>query len=299
MAEQSKKTMGDGSDNFGSAAKQGAKVAKEFGKNITGQTAKQGSEAVGRVAVAAVKAGAKAGKAVSEIAAGTAAGGPWGAVISAAWSMRHTLFKILICVCLAVLFIIVTVVALPGILVENIVNVFSPDTEEPTLEASYIDLTSIVAHAVEIGHEWSFDFIDQEISDGGYDYELSMANISDNSVGMTDHDISYILSVYSVADMGREFSRDTMIYMLNNLTDKMFPVTLEVKEATKEVTTDGVIEEVKVQYLSSTIHSLDKSVIYSAVSINPDEVFNKTNTTYGQVIEYYTMAFEKMFDFGG
>ena len=37
------------------------------------------------------------GKAAAEIAAGTAAGGPWGAILSAAWAMRHTLFKILVC----------------------------------------------------------------------------------------------------------------------------------------------------------------------------------------------------------
>ena len=40
-----------------------------------------------------VKASVKGGKAAAEIAAGTAAGGPWGAILSAAWAMRHTAFQ--------------------------------------------------------------------------------------------------------------------------------------------------------------------------------------------------------------
>lgn len=106
MAEPDKRQIGDGSDNYGEAAKQMAKAAKEAGIETAKQAAVKGAEAGANAAAATVQAGVEGGKAVAEIAAGTAAGGPWGAILSAAWAMRHTLFKILVCICLFFLVIL-------------------------------------------------------------------------------------------------------------------------------------------------------------------------------------------------
>lgn len=88
-----KQQIGDGQDNYGQAAKEMAKAGKEFGKEAgktaAKEAARQGAEATANAAASTVKAGVETGKAVSEIAAGTASGGPWGAIISAAWAMRH------------------------------------------------------------------------------------------------------------------------------------------------------------------------------------------------------------------
>ena len=94
MAEQNKTQMGDGADNYGQAAGQMAKAAKQLGQKAAKQAAAKGVEATANAATAAVQASVQGGKAAAEIAAGTAAGGPWGAILSAAWAMRHTLFKI-------------------------------------------------------------------------------------------------------------------------------------------------------------------------------------------------------------
>lgn len=94
MAEQNKTQMGDGADNYGQAAGQMAKAAKQLGQEAAKQAAAKGVEATANAATAAVQASVEGGKAAAEIAAGTAAGGPWGAILSAAWAMRHTLFKI-------------------------------------------------------------------------------------------------------------------------------------------------------------------------------------------------------------
>lgn len=118
MSEQKQQT-GDGQDNYGQAAKQTANALKQVGKNTAQTAAKKGAEATVNAATATVKAGAQAGKAAANIAAGTAAGGPWGAVISAAWSMRHTLFKVLICICLVIVFLVITIVSLPAILFDS------------------------------------------------------------------------------------------------------------------------------------------------------------------------------------
>ena len=120
MAEPDKRQIGDGSDNYGEAAKQMAKAAKEAGKETAKQAAVKGAEAGANAAAATVQAGVEGGKAVAEIAAGTAAGGPWGAILSAAWAMRHTLFKILVCICLFFLVIIVLIVSLPSVVTNSV-----------------------------------------------------------------------------------------------------------------------------------------------------------------------------------
>lgn len=84
MSEPTKAANRDGQDNFGQAAGQMAKAAKQASQ----EAAKKGAEATANAAAATVKAGVEGGKAVSEIAVGTAVGGPWGAILSAAWAMR-------------------------------------------------------------------------------------------------------------------------------------------------------------------------------------------------------------------
>lgn len=71
MAEPDKRQIGDGSDNYGEAAKQMAKAAKEAGKETAKQAAVKGAEAGANAAAATVQAGVEGGKAVAEIAAGT------------------------------------------------------------------------------------------------------------------------------------------------------------------------------------------------------------------------------------
>ena len=74
MAEPDKRQFGDGSDNYSQAAS---------------DLVRAGNQATSAAAGASVSGGIKVGKAVAGIAKGAAAGGPWGAIASAAWSMRH------------------------------------------------------------------------------------------------------------------------------------------------------------------------------------------------------------------
>lgn len=95
MSEPTRQQIGDGSDSYGQAVAQMAKAAKQAGQEAAKQTAAKGAEATANAAAATVQASVEGGKAAAEIATGTAMGGPWGAILSAAWALRHTLFKIL------------------------------------------------------------------------------------------------------------------------------------------------------------------------------------------------------------
>ena len=224
MAAPDKRQIGDGSDNYGEAAKQIAKAAK--------QAAKTGAEATANAAAATVQAGAEGGAAISEIAAGTAAGGPWGAILSAAWAMRHTLFKVLVCICIFFLIIIVLVVSLPSIVTNSVFGLDGSmiDMENPTtLMESYEDLAAAISATVNQGYDNSLARVEQIIEDGGYDYDLSREALINYAHSSAGFDVSYILAAYSASLQQRNTSKEDMLAKLNTVMDRMFPVTYEEK----------------------------------------------------------------------
>lgn len=229
MSNPQKQQIGDGQDSFGSAAENAAKVAKQVGEKAAKQSAEKGAEATTKAAAGMVKAGVESGKAVSEVAAGTAAGGPWGAVIAAAWSMRHTLFKVLVCVCLAIVFLIVLIVSLPHIVFGSLFGADGePPPENATVKSVYADLADALSEAVENGYLLSIARADEIITEGGYDRDLSMNALIDSAQG-GEYDACYILAAYS-ASMGQQNTgKDDMLEKLNAVVSDMFPVTYEEK----------------------------------------------------------------------
>lgn len=234
MAEPDKRQIGDGSDNYGEAAKQMAKAAKEAGIETAKQAAVKGAEAGANAAAATVQAGVEGGKAVAEIAAGTAAGGPWGAILSAAWAMRHTLFKILVCICLFFLVIIVLIVSLPSVVTNSVFGLDGSmvDMENPTtLLESYNHLAADISAVVEEGYDAALAKVEQIIEDGGYDYDLSMDALINYAQGSAGYDVSYILAAYSASLQQRNTGKEDMLAKLRSVADSMFPVAFVEKES--------------------------------------------------------------------
>ena len=174
------------------------------------------------------------GKAVAEIAAGTAAGGPWGAILSAAWAMRHTLFKILVCICLFFLVIIVLIVSLPSVVTNSVFGLDGSmvNMENPTtLLESYNDLAADISAVVEEGYDAALAKVEQIIEDGGYDYDLSMDALINYAQGSAGHDVSYILAAYSASLQQRNTGKEDMLAKLRSVADSMFPVAFVEKES--------------------------------------------------------------------
>ena len=233
MAEPDKRQIGDGSDNYGEAARQVARAARESGKMAADQAAAKGAEAAGNAAAATVQAGVEGGKAVAGVAAGTAVGGPWGAILSAAWSLRHTLFKVLICICLIFLVIIILIVSLPSIVTNSVfgLNGSDVDLENPTtLLESYNDLAADIAVVVEEGYEAALAEVEQIIADGGYDHDLSMDALVNYAQSSAGYDVSYILAAYSASLQQKNTSKEDMLAKLRAVSGSMFPVSSEADE---------------------------------------------------------------------
>lgn len=233
MAEPDKQQIGDGSDNYGEAAKQMANAARQTGKESAKQAAAAGTKAVANASAAVVQAGVEGGKAAAQIAAGTAAGGPWGAILSAAWALRHTLFKILICICLFFLFIIVMIVSLPSIILNSVFGLDGTpvDMGNPvTIQQSYDDMAASISTAVQNGYSLSLEKVEQIIADGGYDYDLSMESVINYAQSSSGYDVSYILAAYSASLAQQNTSEADMLSKLDAVAGNMFPVTSVEKE---------------------------------------------------------------------
>ena len=234
MAEQNKTQMGDGADNYGQAAGQMAKAAKQLGQDAAKKAAAKGVEAAANAATAAVQAGVEGGKAAAEIAAGTAAGGPWGAILSTAWAMRHTLYKILICICLCLLFLIILVVSLPTIVTNSIFGLDGSEVDpNATLASSYENLSTVVSDIIDAGYDQSLAKVEKIIADGGYDFDLSMEALINHAQSSAGFDVAYILAAYSTSMNQQNTSGADMKAKLESYGGEMFPVTSQ--ELTKEI----------------------------------------------------------------
>ena len=227
---------------------------------------------------------------MSEIAAGTAAGGPWGAALAAAWSLRHTLFKILVFLCLFLLFIIVTVVSLPSIVTNNMFHL-DPSTVDPNgpteLAANFDDLSATVSACIQNGYDAALARVEQIITAGGYDRDLSMEALINNGLTSIDYDTCYTLAAYSASLEQRGTSKGDLQTKLQAVSGQMYNVTYEEKE--KQVTVpaeaEGEEPETKtVKYVVCTIHPFNQSIILTAFGIDTDAQYGQFSITYGEAI---------------
>ncbi len=226
MAEPEKQQFGDGRDNYAGAARQLSDTLQQAGQTGTRQAVSNGAAAL-------VQSGIKSGKAVSEIAAGTAAGGPWGAILSAAWSLRHTLFKILACLCVLLLIFVILIVSIPSVVLNGVfgLNGSIVDMDNPmSMMQSYEEMSAEVSAAVDRGYQVALERVDQLIQDGGYDYELSIESLIDEAKSASGFNAAYVLAAYSASMLQQGTSADDMTAKLDAVAEQMFPISSEEKE---------------------------------------------------------------------
>ena len=228
MAEPDKQQLGDGHDNYAHAAQQAAKAAKQATKAATAKgaaVAAKGAEATTKAAAAVVASGAKTGSAVAEVASGTAAGGPWGAIIAAAWAMRKTLFKVLICICLVLVIFIVIIVSLPSLIWDYLFGTDDSPPAQRSITDIYNEMAGAVSDVVNEGLDSAMAQVENTIEENGYDHDLCMERLVNYAQSSAGFDTCYILAAYS-ASMGQQnTSKDDMIDKLSGTADRMFPVT--------------------------------------------------------------------------
>ena len=238
VSEQDKQQLGEGSTNYVDAAQKTVKAIQEVGKAAAEKTTLAASEAAANATAAVAQAGLEGGKAVSEVAAGTAAGGPWGAILAAAWALRKPLFKVLICIGLVMLFFIIAVVTLPSIISNNLFHT-DPSTVDPNGAVNLIeradDMADVVAACIQNGYDMALARVEQIIEENGYDYEASMEALINYGSLNPDYEVCYVFAAYS-ASMGQiGTSEADMRRKLNAVAEQMFKVTYVEEEFERAV----------------------------------------------------------------
>lgn len=290
-----------GNDNFAHAAGQTAKALRSAGKAVAGQ-ASGGLSAAANAAAASVAANVKGGQAFAKLAAGVAAGGPWGAILSIAWSMRHTLFKVLVCLCLIPLIFVVMLTSLPTIVTKSVFGLDGAKvTDGASINSSFTHLTEVVNTIIDQGYNQALAKVEQIIADGGYDYELSMEALKNYGKISAGYDVSYILSAYSVSMNQKNTDASDMTAKLSALHEEMFPVTFE--ERTMEVLVEESSQDGEesvaptteiIRYAECTILPFDTTVTERAFNLDLNAVYDIFGRTYGDVISSMASALKKM-----
>lgn len=297
MGQQEKSQFGDGNDNFAGAASQMAKAARSAGgalKAAGQQAAGKGAEAAVNAAAASVNAGIQAGKAAANIAAGTAAGGPWGAIISAAWSMRHTLLKVLVCVGLFLLLIVVIVISLPSIIFQSLFE-SNEAGEAKTVQAVYEDLSDAIHEVLDASYFDALARAKDIIEGGEYDQSYSMNEFRDESGGT--YEVGYILAAYS-ASMQQDANKADMIEKLNTMSESFFPITSEERTGSRLVIEDGEIKEIEFVYVVCTVHALNNDTILEAFGVDKNAPYGTFGITYGAAIDAMSSALKNTLNGG-
>ena len=258
-----------GKESAADSVKEGMRAAKELGK---------ASEQTAKAVSATVKAGAKTGKALSQITTGAAAG-PWGAAFSAAWSMRHTLFKVLVCICLALLFLVVLIVSLPAMLLDYLFGGGGQDAFEV-----YDRMMQPVYACVQAGYAASLERAEEMMSKQEYDAALTEDAFCDLSGDLRDA-ACFVVAAYSASE--REWGMETLVYRLSASEGAFFPVTCEEKR---------IQGEREVVYAECVIHPFAEGVIWEMLGLNPQSQYEDFNATYEQAVRTMAKAMSETFE---
>lgn len=306
MSEQDKQMLGDGQDNYSQAAKSAATLARQ---------AAQGTEAASTAAGLTAQAGMEAGKAAAGIATGTAMAGPLGTALSLAWSLRHTIVRILVCLALVMTVFVVMIVSLPTVVTNSIFGLDGTQPEEEaTLTGAYMELAELIAGTVHQGHEDSLAEVERIIANGDYDYELSMEALIDHAQTEAGYDVCYILAAYSASLQQQNVSGTDMERKLLQRSREMFPVTYEEDEILRPVQSEseeddegGSEEDADdenaddteepemelIKYVKCTIHPFNTEIIKLSFGLNMNDQYPGFNITYREVIEKMASALKK------
>ena len=156
-----------------------------------------------------------------------------GAILSAAWSLRHTLFKILACLCVLLLIFVILIVSIPSVVLNGVfgLNGSIVDMDNPmSMMQSYEEMSAEVSAAVDRGYQVALERVDQLIQDGGYDYELSIESLIDEAKSASGFNAAYVLAAYSASMLQQGTSADDMTAKLDAVAEQMFPISSEEKE---------------------------------------------------------------------
>lgn len=215
----------------GMAASGGSAAASSAAGGATG------SAAAGAGSGAATGAAAGAGSGAATGAAAGSAVGPAGTAAGAAVGfLGKPIVKAVGAIIIGTLFLVTALIySLPFL-------VFGPDGSSlSTFGTETLAIQDAAVAVITDAYAEVFNTIVAKAADGGYDVDLTLANIIDMSGGATNVDTAYLISAYCVSMKNKNVSSADMINKLKGKADGLytFSTTVQIGEKIVPVTVDA------------------------------------------------------------
>lgn len=188
-----------------------------------------------------VKDAVKNSKKAAQTAENTAAsspGGPAGMIAGFLWSNKEIIYKFLMVMGFLTVLLTVFIAKLPDILTKNLIGENTQVCSDASIESEYERISSLIDAKIAQGYDAALSKIKKTISDRGYNYDMSMENIGDNTFASSGYDTAYIMAAYCVSKQNKETSEEELMNKLESVKDEMFKIKCE--EKTEAVKTPAV-----------------------------------------------------------
>ena len=187
----------------------------------------------GSNAAHAIKGAVKTGKAISDIAKGASAGGPYGAVAGALWANRKTVGKAIAAASFLLMLPILFIMMLPSLIFGGL----NAETEIPVMNddvAIYANITSaegIVSKILQEQHDSVVAKINAEISNFG---ENKTGTITDDYASGAPFNNFMLISQYSASKDYAEINLNDFKRVIESKKDGLFTYTSETSSTTDD-----------------------------------------------------------------
>lgn len=174
----------------------------------------------------AIKGAVKTGKTISAAAKGAAAGGPYGAILSAAWNNRKVIGKAIAAIMLVLAIPIIFIVMLPGLIFGNLSNDAVSDVmnNDTAIMANVEQAQTVINDSISEAHDNVLNNINSEIlklPDG------TSARIEDNFTGAVIMDTNMLISQYCASkDKWDEINSDDLKMTVKGHESELFTYTV-------------------------------------------------------------------------
>ena len=126
--------------------------------------------------------------------------------------------------------------------------------------------------------------MEQIITDGGYDYDLSMDALVNYAQSSAGYDVSYILAAYSASLQQKNTSKEDMLSKLRAVSGSMFPVSSEADEG------EHLVPLTYSTYKSVTLTVVTQKTQIGSVNGSPIYRYTTARRTYYEPDETFTSS---------
>lgn len=222
-----------------------------------------------------IRGAVKTGKAISSVAKGAAAGGPYGAITGFVWENRKRIPKIIITAIALFMIPVLIICMLPSVIFNGLKEAFSPNKLIPILNDSTVitnnlnDISESIGAVMSEAMEDVLSQIDKDFANS----EVTQKEIIYSNESTNDSVIVFI-SQYSASknEDYQSVSISDMEKLLRNHKDKLYSYTVTVEDRTRIIQSTTTDTKTGKEIITET-EIIEKWAVYNVI-YNGEDYFS-------------------------